>query len=131
MEAFLDKGSFLQNGEMAQWFRALIVVPEELYSIPSATWWLTTICKSSSRRSNALLWLLWHQAHMWYPFVWHQFHKSSGINWEVKEQMKVWGRTTVLAPAQEAKANSRVEASTNTLARFSLKMKNWVAGVAQ
>ena len=33
-ETFLNKGSFFQNGEMAQWFRALVVFPEELDTIP-------------------------------------------------------------------------------------------------
>ena len=34
----------VRAGEMAQWLRSLTAFPEVLSSIPSTTWWLTTIC---------------------------------------------------------------------------------------
>jgi hypothetical protein len=38
------ESAFHGAGEMAQQLRALTALPEALISIPSGTWWLTTIC---------------------------------------------------------------------------------------
>jgi hypothetical protein len=39
---------------MAQRLRALTVLPEDQVQFPATTWWLTTVCNSSSRGSDAL-----------------------------------------------------------------------------
>ena len=42
-------------GEMAQWLEALGLQRSRV-PFPVSTWWLTTICHSSSRGSNTLFW---------------------------------------------------------------------------
>ena len=37
-------------GEVAWWLRALAALPEDLGSISSTHWWLTTTCNNSSTR---------------------------------------------------------------------------------
>jgi hypothetical protein len=54
------------SGWRAHWLRAL---PEVLNSVPSATWWLTTICNSSFKGADVLFWLSQDQVHKWYTDI--------------------------------------------------------------
>ena len=41
-------------GEMAQWLRALIVLPEVLSSFSATTWWLIVICNGIPMPSSGV-----------------------------------------------------------------------------
>jgi len=47
--------------EMAQWLRTLAALPELCGSIPAPIGQFTTICTSSSKKSDALTWPPWTQ----------------------------------------------------------------------
>lgn len=42
------------TGELVQWLRAFIAVPEDLGFVPSTPMTLTTVCNSSFRANNAM-----------------------------------------------------------------------------
>jgi hypothetical protein len=52
------------DGEMAYWLRAPDALSKVFFSAP--TWWLTTICRSSSRESNTLFGLQGHFTYLLY-----------------------------------------------------------------
>lgn len=46
-----------QARDQAQWLRALLLLPRTGILLPVSTWRLTTLCNSSPREPEALLWL--------------------------------------------------------------------------
>ena len=70
-------------GQMAQWLRALVALPEDLGSILAPTWWFTTICYSRARGCDALFWFLqvqgMHMVHRHIPRQNSCIHKMNEI----------------------------------------------------
>lgn len=56
-------------GEVAPWLRGLGGMAEDPGSVPTPTWWFTTLYNSNSRGSDAPFWSSWepgtHMAHMY------------------------------------------------------------------
>lgn len=69
---FKIKNYILGAGEKAQQLRTLSALSDDLGSIPSIHWWLTTVYTPVPRNLTPSFGLQGHQAYMWYTDMYRQ-----------------------------------------------------------